>query len=144
MSNLRKVRSNVLANTEINPVPGGVDFSKGRWLNLDNAGTRKDAIWPEGSSIKELIFWAIPNVGEIPLGTEYVIIGFDPANDALADLFLTQIESTQDDIQWYPIPINQVIRIPLKNALKEGDLNGGRIPAKTVGGVACNIWIGGK
>jgi len=144
MSSLKSARDNILANTEVNPVPGGTSYTRGRWLELDNAGARKDVEFPEGAGVKELVFFAIPAPGSVTTGDEYVIIGLDPANDALADLFLTQVESTVDDIQWIPIPLNQIVRIPLSAALSKGSLNGGRIPAKTVGGVAINIWIGGS
>lgn len=133
------------AAKNVNHVPGPQTQARNRWLQLDNAGTREKAEWPSGANIKELTFFAAPVAGTAAVvGDEYVAVAIDAADDPSADAMLTQVESSANDINWIPIPLYTVVRIPLTDALSNGTLGGGRVDAKTVGGVALDLWIGGN
>ena len=117
--------------------------SRDRFLKLDNAGGIKSAEWPSGAKIQFLTFFAMPVAGTTAVaGDEYVVITVDPLNSALAASYLNQTESLTSDIQWKPIPLNRLIELPLDEVMQNGSLGGGVISAKTVGGLAIDLYIG--
>ena len=121
---------------------GSGKASRDRFLKLDNAGGIKSAEWPSGANIQFLTFFAMPIAGSTVAGDEYVVITIDPLNSTLASSYLTQTESLTSDIQWKPIPLNKLIELPLEEAMVNGSLGGGIISAKTVGGLAIDLYIG--
>lgn len=129
----------------VNPRPGNGTQSRNRWMQLDNAGGVEIAEWPEGANITELNFFAKPVAGTAALvGDEYAVIAIDPDGAVAAAAMLTQVESLQNDINWLPIPLNEIVRIPLTTAIVNGTLGGGCVAAKTVGGIALDLWIGAQ
>lgn len=118
---------------------------KGRWMQLNNAGGIKTANFRVGSNITELLLFAKPVAGTAALaGDEYVVVAVDPENLVQATTMLTQVESLDNDISWLPVPVNELTRIPLTAALVNGTFSAGCISAKTVGGIALDLWIGGQ
>jgi len=117
---------------------------RGRWIQLDNASGIKGVEFPSGANIKHLTFDAVPVAGTAALaGDERVLICIDADDAIIAAAMLAQVESTVSDVQWIPITINKKEEIPLLNALTKGALGGGTVYAKTVGGIAIDLWIGG-
>jgi len=116
--------------------------SRNRYRTLDNAGTRLKVEWPSGADIKDLSFFAMPIPGSVITGDEFVLVAIDSVNDAAANASLTQTDSEIADVQWWPVPLGVPINIPQSAALVNGTLGGGRVDAKTVGGVAINLFIG--
>lgn len=128
----------------VNPIPGPGTSGRYRWLQLDNAGTVKSAYWPSGANITDLVFFCKPVAGTAALaGDEHCIIAIDAIDAPAAAAMLTQTESTASDIGWVPINVGEYVRIPLTTALTQGTLSGGIVYAKTVGGIALDLWIGG-
>lgn len=121
---------------------------KGRFFKLDGAGTPKIANFREGSQITELYAWAVIAAGTAAAsinGDEYAVIAIDPVDIVEATARLNQAESLNNDITWIPVPIGaDPIRIPLSNPLVNGTFSAGCVAAKSVGGVAVDLYIGAQ
>lgn len=126
----------------VNPLPGTQVQTRGRFLSA--VTTRQKVEWPSGSDITELICFVTID-GAVVSTTHgiYAAIAIDAASDAVADALLTQAPSSTDDAGWIPIPIGELVRIPLTSALENGSLNGGRVDIIGIGD-GIDIWIGGN
>ena len=130
---------------EVNSLLGPKTQTRGRYLDIAS-GTREKVEWPSGANITELVVYVTLSTAQITAGTSgvYARIAIDAANDAIANAMLTRASSPSSDVQWIPIPIDEVIRIPLTAALSQGSLGGGRVDVITDEGQALDVWIGGK
>lgn len=131
--------------THSNPVPGPQTQTRARYrtaVPLVKANAVK-VEYPLGANIKELVVFCTPATPEAAQTGDYGIIVIDPASDGIAQLMLTQTDSETGDAGWFPIPPNELVRIPLTAPLKEGSLGGGRVELLSVG-VAMNFWVGGN
>ncbi len=126
----------------VRQIGGTGQQNRNRYQQLDNAGTRLKVEWPSGANITDLTFFASPIPGSTLAGDEVVLVAIDSVDDAAADNALTQTPSATDDVQWIPIPMNKYISLPQSSALSNGSLGGGRVDAKTIGGVAVDLFIG--
>jgi len=129
----------------VNTRQGTGKVARNRYVELDNAGTEANVIWPAGANIAELILFSQFHIGETATLGAKVVVCIDPANDALGDSFLTIINSPDNDVQWYPVKTTAEgweTRFPLEHALTQGLYNGGVLRMKTVGGKAIDVWVG--
>lgn len=77
---------------------------------------------------------------DLPL---YGMVAIDAGSDAIADALLSKINSIVDDNGYFPIPLNEVVTIPLTDAITGGSLGGGRVDIKSSNaGTALDFWIG--
>lgn len=138
-----RAQGNSAGSSTVNPQPGTKQQARNRYLTAvsTTVGSFETADWPSGANITELNIFCTPATPEAAQTGDYGIIVIDAANDALAEAMLTQTESASDDVQWYPIPPNEIVRIPLTAALSNGQFGGGRVDCLSVG-VAMNFWIG--
>lgn len=129
-------------SSSVRPMPGPQTDAKARWIDALTA-TPEHVSWSEGDNITELVVFASLVPGAVVTGDEYLIIAIDAASEAIGVNMLTQTEQKTANVQFIPIPLNEIVRIPLTAPLSQGPNLAGRLSMAAVGGQNLDVWVGG-
>jgi len=125
------------------PIAGTGAQNRNRYLVLSGTPTTiGKATWESDSNITDLTFFATYPVGATIAYDEYVLVTIDSVSDAAGANNLLQATSETAAVQWFPIPMNKMISIPLSAAMSNGTNSAGVVHARTSGGIALDLWIG--